>query len=192
MHIAKINKCTKLIDEFVQRNWNTKISHILKENKCMYIEHGNKVEIYLVQTNQLRLLKTTKTEELLRHTVFAGIFLGTYWKENKEFIEPSLELGYLALLNNAKQNVVYVNTIGEKLFLYGRDLFAQSINSIIPPIRYKSYVIILNSNGEYLGLGMASTSIHSVYYLEKLKIDNPRFILIKNYIDLGWYLRHGG
>ncbi len=192
MHTIEIGRCTKSISEFVKRNWNVKISYIFKKNKCMYIEYDDKVEVYLLQTSQLHLLRNLKTKELLESIAFGGLFLGVLQKGTTKLINPSLELGYLALLSNAKQNIVYVNTNGEKLFLYGRDLFAQSIDNAILPIKYKNYVIVLNNYREYLGLGIALTSIYSIYDLQKLKIDNPHFILIKNYIDLGWYLRHGG
>jgi ribosome biogenesis protein Nip4 len=72
---------------------------------------------------------------------------------------------------------VKVTEHGERLFLYGRDVFPESITEFKEPLRHCDIVIVLNKYGEPLGWGRIAGRGNSIY--------------IQNLIDAGWYLRSG-
>lgn len=90
-----------------------------------------------------------------------GVEIGTV---NEEF-EPSVELaGLLSGVTNAK---TVISEEGEKLFSYGRDVFAGNIVKG----REEGIRVVVNERGEVLGLG---------------RFDGD---MLKNVVDKGFYLR---
>lgn len=87
----------------------------------------------------------------------------------KEKFLPSLE-GVTLVSKDIVKNYALINKKGESLFLYERDVFDTSIIEIVGDGK----VVVFNENKELLGIG---------------KYDGK---LIKNTMDRGWYLRHGG
>ncbi|BEP18060.1 hypothetical protein PYJP_14120 [Pyrofollis japonicus] len=70
-----------------------------------------------------------------------------------------------------------VNEKGEKLFLYGRDVFSNNIIELREPGCRQGYIIVLNMYKEPLGWGKVRRDHDTIY--------------IQNVIDAGWYLRSG-
>ena len=80
-----------------------------------------------------------------------------------------------------------INDRAELLFLYGRDIFFESIIEICNKLSRNQIVAILNRRNEFLGWGVSTSDItHSD--LRKNRSEPA----IRNLIDLGWYLRKGG
>ncbi len=176
-----------IINNFLIKNWNITLRNLLVEqlhskNVYAYIYEGYFNEIYAINEDAKKIID--EILEKKKHPYALGFHVGRI-RKNK-FI-PSLELGYAAV---AKTNVyVIVNDKGEKNFLYGKDIFTESIIDIGTTIREKQIVLVLNDRHEYTGIGRALGAITK----RRDKILAPRRkVIVKNIIDLGWYLRRGG
>lgn len=102
--------------------------------------------------------------------MFQDIFsVGNVFGEIKRKFRLSLE-GFTLISPNIINNYAIVNEKAEALFLYGRDIFKESI------IEVKGFgrIAVFNKNREFLGIGLFDGKI------------------IKNIKDKGWYLREGG
>jgi len=191
--VRTINNLEKrIINNEVYRNWRLYLDKLLHNHVYIALDHIYFVDVYVVDNSIIPLIRSLKNKKLIHHLMYLGFFIGKVKTKHKRisFI-PSLELGYIIGIN-AKRNLVKITEESEKLFLYGRDLFVKSIVDAHLPLLRSHYVIVINKNNEYVGLGIATRNILNLYDLNKLKIIDPDHVLIKNYIDLGWYLRKGG
>jgi 60S ribosome subunit biogenesis protein NIP7 len=101
---------------------------------------------------------------------FQDIFsVGNVFGEIKRKFRLSLE-GFTLISPNIINNYAIINEKGEMLFLYGRDIFKESIIEV----KGSGRIAVFNKNREFLGIGFW---------------DNK---MIKNIKDKGWYLREGG
>ena len=83
-------------------------------------------------------------------------------------------LGLLNILRGKlKRGYVIVNQKSERVFLYGRDILPEGIIEL-KPSGCKGLLVVLNEKLEPLGWGKISSGG-----------------VVKNLIDLGWYLRSG-
>ncbi len=175
-----------IVNKFVIKNWNITLGNLLVEqlhskNVYVYIYEGFFNEVYAINEDGKKIID--EILEKRKHPYALGFHVGRI-RESK-FI-PSLELGYAAV---TKTNVyVIVNDKGEKNFLYGKDIFTESVIDIGTNIREKQIVLVLNGRHEYTGIGRALGTITK----RGNKILARRKVIIKNIIDLGWYLRRGG
>ncbi len=175
-----------IINNFLIKNWNITLKNLLVEqlhskNVYAYIYEGYFNEIYAINEDAKEIID--EILEKKKHPYALGFHVGRI-RKNK-FI-PSLELGYAAV---TKTNAyVIVNDKGEKNFLYGKDIFTESVIDIGTNIREKQIVLVLNDRHEYTGIGRALGAITK----RRDKILARRKVIIKNIIDLGWYLRRGG
>jgi 60S ribosome subunit biogenesis protein NIP7 len=102
--------------------------------------------------------------------MFEDIFsVGNVFGEIKRKFRLSLE-GFTLISPHITNNYAIVNEKGETLFLYGRDIFKESIIEV----KGSGRIAIFNKNREFLGIGLWDGKI------------------IKNIKDKGWYLREGG
>jgi len=182
----------KIINNEIYKNWRLYLDKVLRNHVYVVLNYIHSVDVYAVNNSTIPLIRDLKNKELIRHLIYLGFFIGKIKTKHKRmsFI-PSLELGHIVGIN-AKRNLVKITGKSEKLFLYGRDLFAKSIVDAHLPLLRNHYIIVINKDNEYVGLGIATRNILSLYDLDKLKTIDPDLVLIKNYIDLGWYLRKGG
>jgi 60S ribosome subunit biogenesis protein NIP7 len=100
------------------------------------------------------------------HEIFS---VGNVFGEIKRKFRLSLE-GFTLISSNIINNYAIVNEKGEMLFLYGRDIFKESIINI----KGSGRIAVFNKNREFLGIGFFDGK------------------MIKNIKDKGWYLREGG
>ncbi len=176
-----------IINNFLIKNWNITLRNLLVEqlqskNVYAYIYEGYFNEVYAINKNAKKIID--EILEKKKHPYALGFHVGRI-RKNK-FI-PSLELGYAAV---AKTNAyVIVNNKGEKNFLYGKDIFTESIIDIGTTIREKQVVLVLNDKHEYTGIGR---SLGAITKRRDQILVPRRKVIIKNIIDLGWYLRRGG
>jgi 60S ribosome subunit biogenesis protein NIP7 len=111
-------------------------------------------------------------------TYCGGLPIGNLHK--KKFL-PSIT--FFDVVSRYSKNFLYVivNSNGEKLILYGRDIFGNSIEYASPGIEENSIILILNKLKEFLGVG------RSRYSTTKIK-ENGK-VTINTLLDLGTYLR---
>ena len=101
---------------------------------------------------------------------FQDIFsAGNVFGEITRKFRLSLE-GFTLISPNIINNYAIINEKGEMLFLYGRDIFKESIIEV----KGSGRIAVFNKNREFLGIGFWDSK------------------MIKNIKDKGWYLREGG
>ena len=69
------------------------------------------------------------------------------------------------------------------LFLYGRDIFSESVVKATPDIKENDIVFVCNKAGDILGIGK------SRYPAEKLRSVERDRVVVGNLVDRGEYLR---
>ncbi len=131
--------------------------------KLMLSFNGRR-EVVLLSEEAFELLKR------LGEAYSAGLKLGEI--KRKKF---KLDLEGAFLISRQAENVVVVNSKGEELALYGRDIF---INSVLqyPELKKGERCLIVNTKKEALAIGRFTG--------EKVFVENIK--------DRGWYLRKGG
>jgi 60S ribosome subunit biogenesis protein NIP7 len=108
--------------------------------------------------------------------VSAGLKIGEVGKRFRFSLEGAF---YLA---RKKRKKVYVNRRGEMLFLYGRDLFAESIRKAVR-VKERDVVMVCNTDGDIIGIG------RSKFDGEKMRSVEKDVVVVKNLVGRGEYLR---
>ncbi len=132
-------------------------------DRVLLAAHNGRKEIFASNKKALHMLSRMKHEPY-----FAGLYLGEI-KGGKFHL--GLEGG--TLLSRQASKTITVDDNVEKLVLYGRDVFINSILKYGHPLKQGDKCLILNKNGEFLAIGRLRGNI------------------IENLLDKGWYLRKG-
>jgi len=133
------------------------------------IREGEKKEVYAVSKELCRMIEL--------NPYYAGVKLGEVGRR----FRFSLEGTFWLLKNN--RNRLWVNERGEMLFLYGRDIFAGSVEKT-SEFGENSIVFVCNRNNDVLGIG------RSRYSSDKLASLPEDRVVVENLVDRGEYLRH--
>ena len=145
-------------------------SQLLMEQHLV-IGKGRRQEVFLLSPTLWKLYRQVHPN----HPYFIGLFLG----ELKDGIfEPSLHILHrLADAVKSSAKVVALSK-GEQRFLYGHNLKSKEVQSDIHDMAVEKKVLVVNQQTEGLGYG----------FLMKTR---TRENVVKNRLDLGWYLRRG-
>ncbi|MEM0214806.1 MAG: PUA domain-containing protein [Archaeoglobaceae archaeon] len=128
-------------------------------------------ELYAVSGELFEFLKLRNLE------CVAGVKVGEIGKRLRLTLE-----GAFWLMKNEKKKI-WVNNRGEMLFLYGRDIFAGSVEKV-GEFEENEVVFVCNRYGDILGIGRSRFKSSEI-----LKLPEDR-IAIENLVDRGAYLRH--
>jgi 60S ribosome subunit biogenesis protein NIP7 len=109
-----------------------------------------------------------------------GLLIG---RLGKQFI-PSLQGADIFYRVGRKLPFVVVNEIGERLVLYGKNLFGQSITDASPEILASQFLVILNDKRETVAVGRARVPAAQIF--------NEGSITVYTLLDIGYYLRLQG
>jgi 60S ribosome subunit biogenesis protein NIP7 len=142
---------------------------IAERFKILVKASGKDIEVFLVTPQTFHFA-------ILHQPHAAGIHLGTLRRRG-------LRLGLQGAVMVARESdirVVRVNEKSEALFLYGRDIFGESVLESKPGLKQNEICIVGNERGEALGLGKLLVPGH--------RLTEPRFV-VENVSDLGRYLR---
>lgn len=150
------------------------IFHKITNTHKIVITEGNKTEYYLV-SNQI--FKTYKKLKEISNPYCVGIYFGRI--KNGQF---AISLRGIQIINEFTNKKIQLNEIGELKFIYGKNINDKYIQKIYSDFKIEDLIIIVNYLGETLGLGKAITPV---------KQNSNKNIMIKNMLDLGWYLRKG-
>ena len=145
-----------------------------QRSNCILIKDGSNTkrrEVYLISESACELAISVKPAH-------AGILIGHL---GNRFI-PSLEGAGIVYKAGCKLPFVTVNENGERLVLYGRDVFGQSIIDASIDIRANQNLVILNNKLEVIAIGRARYPNPLIF-----KQDS---ITVMNLLDVGYYLRH--
>ena len=165
---------------------------LTRQEKTIILREFNKWGIFNYLQDKLLTLKECENSikylylipSILENFIFypgtycGGLPIGNLHK--KKFF-PSIT--FFDVVSRYSKNFLYVivNSNGEKLILYGRDIFGNSIEYASPGIEENSIILILNKSKEFLGVG------RSRYSTTKIK-ENGK-VTINTLLDLGTYLR---
>ena len=141
------------------------------EGEIAILESKRK-EVYLISTELYDFLK----EKDIKPT-FAGLKLGEVGRRFRFTVEGAF------FLVKKKKKRVWVNERGEMLFLYGRDIFSESVVKASPDIKENDIVFVCNKAGDILGIGK------SRYEADKLRSVEKDRVVVENLVDRGEYLR---
>ena len=141
-----------------------------KDCKILIRESNGKREVYLLSDDLVDFLEKSNIE-----FVIAGIKIGEIGKRLRLTLEGSF------FVKCGKR--VVLNEKGEMLFLYGRDVFSQSVVEVTPDVRENDLVFVCNLKNDVLGLG------RSRFGAERFKSVERDRVVVENIIDRGEYLR---
>ena len=142
----------------------------LKNNELLVNEDR---EVYALSKDLVKFLELHK----INHVV-AGIKVGEVGGRRFRF---SLEGTFYLVRKNKKK--VFVNERGEMLFLYGRDIFAESVVDITEDVKENDIVFVCNKRGDILGIGRTR------FDAERIKDVAKDRVVVENLVDRGEYLR---
>lgn len=165
---------------------------LTRQEKTIILREFNKWGIFNYLQDKLLTVKECENSikylylipSLLENFIFypgtycGGLPIGNLHK--KKFL-PSIT--FFDVVSRYSKNFLYVivNSNGEKLILYGRDIFGNSIEYASPGIEENSIILILNKSKEFLGVGRSRFST--------TKIKENSKVTINTLLDLGTYLR---
>ncbi len=108
------------------------------------------------------------------------LFLGLSVLDTKDFIKARLSLPFASLVSSLKVNKVIVNKKAEQLFLYGRDVWSESIINVEGIIHKGGLVFVFNQQHLFIGIAFALS--------DKL-LGKARQVVLRNVADIGLFLR---
>ncbi len=146
--------------------------HIL-ERYVFFIVEGERKNLHMCTPEIFELV--AETQEL--NFQWAGIKVGEVGSRRIRF---TLEGAYYIA---GKRKRVFVSKRGEMLFLYGRDVFASSVERWDKDVKENDVVFVVNGNGEVLGLGKIKHPPERIRHVES------NAVVIMNLVDRGEYLR---
>ncbi len=112
-----------------------------------------------------------KEQTIQLQPIISGINIGII--RDKKFI-PNLNFGELVIRSNKKLDYPYamVNDKATNLFLYGRDIYGDSIISFFKEIKENQILVIIDKNKEPIGLGRSRFNGSLIIQNNKITIDN--------------------
>jgi len=147
---------------------------ILGKRVPVAIERGESRQFYLVHMNWINQLNTIEDFEIKS----LGIFLGDITKGRFRY---SLQI--LNELARLTDNIIIVSERGAQSFTYGRSVLKQSVVKLKPNLNRGNRVLVLNEEGDCLGI--ASLTIDS----SRLGMLGKDKLVAKNLVDIGAYVR---
>ncbi len=146
----------------------------LKDNEILIRDDAFGVrEAYALSKDLVRFLELFKL-----NYVHAGLKVGEVGSRRFRF---SLEGSFYLVRRDRKK--VFVNERGEMLFLYGRDIFAESVVKVTEDVRENDVVFVCNTKGDILGIGRARFDAGRMREVAKDRV------VVENLVDRGEYLR---
>lgn len=112
------------------------------------------------------------------YSCYGGLPIGILQK--KKFLPSITFFGIVAKYGKSFLYVI-VDCNAEKLILYGKDIFGDSIIFASPDIQENSLILILNKSKEFLGIGRSR--------FEATRIKDNGKVTVNTLLDLGIYLR---
>lgn len=112
------------------------------------------------------------------YSCYGGLPIGILQK--KKFLPSITFFGIVAKYGKSFLYVI-VDCNAEKLILYGKDIFGDSIIFASPDIQENSLILILNKSKEFLGIGRSR--------FEATRIKENGRVTVNTILDLGIYLR---
>ena len=146
------------------------------EDKVLLVREGKKKEVFAMSKHLYDFLLGNNFLNS-NYYYLAGIKIGEVGRR----FRFSLEGSYWLVKNDKKK--VWVNEKGEMLFLYGRDIFASSIEKA-GEFEENEIIFVCNSDGDVIGIGKSRVPSRRIFDLEGDRV------AVENLVDRGEYIRH--
>ncbi len=134
-------------------------------------QNNNNKELFVIPLNLKNFI-------YFPHSYYGGLPIGILQK--KKFLPSITFFSNVAKYGNSFLYVI-VDCNAEKLILYGKDIFGDSIIFASPDIQENSLILILNKSKEFLGIGRSR--------FEGTRIKENGKVTVNTLLDLGIYLR---
>jgi 60S ribosome subunit biogenesis protein NIP7 len=168
-----IRELTREENTIIRREFNKwGIFNFIKDKVFVLNEYEENVKCIFIIPSALKKLI------FYPYSFYGGLQVGKIQK--KKFIPSITFFDLVAKLSNSFLYVI-VDCQGEKLILYGRDIFGNSILYASQKIVENSILLILNRSKELLGIGRAR------FHTTKIKTNG--IVTIDTLLDIGTYLR---
>ena len=142
------------------------------------MDRGKNKSFYLIPAKWTRILEMDLGQFELRS-------LGTWFGE---LVQDRFRLS-IAVINNLSKvsdSIVIVSDQGAQSFTYGRSIIRESVLEINYNLTRGQRVIVLTQDERCIGLGILSVDASKINRLAKDRL------VVKNVIDIGWYIRRLG
>lgn len=148
---------------------------LLGDRAPVTITHGDTKSFYLIPMEWMNDIDDMGKDYEI-HSL--GIRLGNMTKEGFR-----LSLQILEDLAEVTDRKLVVSRQGAEAFSYGRSILKESVIRLNPGLRRGQRVIVLNKDGEVLGLAALSVDGNKLKRLARNRL------VAKNIVDIGAYLR---
>ena len=148
----------------------------LKGKYSFIIAEGKWKELLLTNHYTINMF----TENIIKNPYSIGISFGEF-KKNAFLIN----LGALSILKKYTNKLIIISDEAEQLFLYKRSIIINSVIEISKQITKGDKAIIINQKKDALGIGELLIEPSEIGKQPKNEF------IVRNIIDLGWFLRKG-
>lgn len=166
------------LKKWIDNSFGIGIFSRILESDILIVGEGDWKEYFKVSENMYRIFKKISKH---RMPYCLGIYIARYFRNHYELSLESLKL--VAPYTDKK---IWINENGEKFFIYGRDIFKNSIAKISPNVKTNEKIIVLNLKNEPLGIGILKIPPKN---FEKI---SDKKVVLENVADVGWYIRKAG
>ncbi len=142
------------------------------------LQRRDRKSFYLIPVDWMKYIEMNLEDFDIR---YLGIWLGEIVKERFR-----LSISVLEQLSQLTSSILTVSHQGAQSFTYGRGILKESVKELPMGLVRGQKVIVVNSDGECLGLGMLSVDSDKIDQLAKDRL------VAKNLADIGWYIRRFG
>ncbi|MHA1755105.1 MAG: PUA domain-containing protein [Candidatus Odinarchaeia archaeon] len=175
LQLSKTLEFEELKNFICKKFSKTTFNKIIKEFEIYAINNNNVKEFYLVNRKYSLFSKIISN---LKNVVFLGTPF-VYSSNNRFNFHPAA----VEILNNFVDSKIKINDKAVNLFLYGRDIFKNSVIKLPSRFRKGEYCVVIDERNQPLGLGEL---LYSKTVFKKIKEDA---VILRNIVDLGVYLR---
>ncbi len=151
---------------------------IIDELVPVSMDRGKSKSFYLIPAQWTRILDMDLSMFELKSL---GIWLGEIVKDRFR-----LSIAVINRLSEITESVVVVSDKGAQSFTYGRSIIRESVLEVDYNLERGQRVVVLTQDGRCVGLGVLSVDAHKINRLAKDRL------VVKNVIDIGWYIRRLG
>lgn len=173
----------RLLFDFLARKFEIDLKQTLRDRSCLIISTNKDDKVWNIFLSDKGTWEVIRKYKQLESATALGLKIAEIYKNSKKIVLTLA--GILFFSKFAKRAKVFVNDIGEQIFLYGKDIFKKSIVKIIYPPKGSRFVFVFNKYNDCLGLGRLLFSPARFKYIANQKV------AVKNIVDLGIYLRQG-
>ncbi len=160
--------------KLLSRDLNDKVLSDLFKDGVLLVNSNKRVTISFVTNNVFNVFNKIKSKGI------QPLFIGLPVCDTNDFKQARIALPFAKLINSNSIVKVIISLKAEQLFLYGRDIWSSSIIDVVGTPQRRGLVFVFNADNVFLGLAFA--------LVDDLLSKGDKVVL-KNVIDIGYYLR---